>query len=219
MSAVPQPRTEAAETRPAEPAARAGGGRRSLAVALLIGALGAALVLLTGAQTWGEGRTGAGQGSLPVSADGRDVTGLPAALAVVGLAALVAVLAVRRLGRTAVAALLTLCGAAIVLTSVLGATDTDALRAEAAKATGLADAGVAHVSHTAWPWLSAAGGVLLLLAGLVALRYGRGWPAMSGRYERAERPARGRTPAAADPDRPEELWKALDRGEDPTRGD
>ena len=72
------------------------------------------------------------------------------------------------------------------------------------------------MSHTAWPYVAAAGGVLLLLAGLLALRYGRLWPAMSGRYERGGAPRARRTRAPADPDRPEEIWKALDRGEDPT---
>jgi hypothetical protein len=41
---------------------------------------------------------------------------------------------------------------------------------------------------------------------------------MSGRYDRADgtRPAPARKPAPVDPDRPEDLWKAIDRGEDPT---
>ena len=76
-----------------------------------------------------------------------------------------------------------------------------------------------HVTHTAWPYVAAAGGVLLLLAGLLALRVRAPWPAMSGRYERDGARAgapRRKARRAADPDRPEELWKALDRGEDPT---
>ena len=40
---------------------------------------------------------------------------------------------------------------------------------------------------------------------------------MSGRYERDSTAARARPAAAPDPERPEEIWKALDRGEDPTR--
>ncbi|MES4833623.1 TIGR02234 family membrane protein, partial [Streptomyces anthocyanicus] len=68
--------------------------------------------------------------------------------------------------------------------------------------------------HTAWPYVAAVGGALLLLAGLLALRYGRQWPAMSGRYERSGAPRR--RPQTVDPDRPEDLWKAIDRGEDPT---
>jgi uncharacterized membrane protein (TIGR02234 family) len=66
--------------------------------------------------------------------------------------------------------------------------------------------------------VAAAGGLLILLAGLLALRYGRLWPVMSGRYERDGRP-RPRKVEPVDPDRPEDIWKALDRGEDPTGPD
>lgn len=69
--------------------------------------------------------------------------------------------------------------------------------------------------HTAWPYVAAVGGGLILLAGLLALLYGRRWPAMSGRYERNGAPRARRAPVV-DPDRPEDVWKALDRGEDPT---
>ncbi len=72
------------------------------------------------------------------------------------------------------------------------------------------------LTHTVWPYVTAGGAVLILAAGLLALRFGGGWPAMGGRYERDGAP-RGRKAAAEDPDRPEDLWKALDRGEDPTR--
>ncbi|KJY27716.1 TIGR02234 family membrane protein, partial [Streptomyces katrae] len=85
----------------------------------------------------------------------------------------------------------------------------------AAVATADTAARVVELSHTAWPYITAAGAALILLAGLLALRFGRSWPAMGGRYERDGSPRR-RTAAAVDPDRPEDLWKALDRGEDPT---
>ncbi|GAA2352832.1 TIGR02234 family membrane protein [Streptomyces violaceusniger] len=219
-AAVPQPR---AEHEPSAPAAR--GRRSSLAIALLAGALGAALVLLATSRKWAEGTASVAQGSLPQSANGDDITGLPGALAVVGLAALVAVFAVRRLGRAVVAALLALSGAGIVISSALGASDKAALEEKASKVSGLTHSPIHDVAYTPWPWVAAAGGVLLLLAGVLALGYGRHWPAMSGRYERAGTAGtvgtagRGRTrrgAAASDPDRPEELWQALDRGEDPT---
>ncbi|NGO46435.1 TIGR02234 family membrane protein [Streptomyces ureilyticus] len=208
VTAVPHPRYEAAGP--------ARSGRRSLAIALLCGALGAAVALLASRQGWSEGTATVAGGDFPLSATGSDVTGVPAALAIVGLAALVAVFAVRRAGRFLVAALLALSGAGTVAAALLGASDSSALDDKAAQASGDTAATVDSMSHTAWPYVAAAGGVLLLLAGLLALRYGRLWPAMSGRYERDGTPRPRKARPAADPDRPEEMWKALDRGEDPT---
>ncbi|OKK08393.1 hypothetical protein AMK26_05125 [Streptomyces sp. CB03234] len=214
-ASVPQPRaTRADET------AAASGGRRSLAAALLLGAVGAAVVLLASGQTWAQGTVAVGGGTVPLDAAGGDVTGVPTALAVVGLAALVAVFAVRRAGRYVVSLLLTLSGAGAAVAAYLGASDSAALDEKAATTTGDAAARVEALTHTAWPYVTAAGALLILLAGLLALRHGRTWPAMSGRYERdgGPRPRKsGRAAGPADPDRPEDLWKALDRGEDPTR--
>ncbi len=184
-------------------------------MALLCGALGAAVTLLATRQRWSEGTATVAGGAFPLTVKGSDVTGVPAALAIVGLAALVAVFAVRGAGRVAVAALLTLSGAGIAAAALAGASDASALDEKAAQATGDTAATVAALGHTGWPYVAVAGGVLILLAGLLALRYGKGWPAMSGRYERgADRPRRKARPV--DPERPEEIWKALDRGEDPT---
>ncbi|MFJ2966825.1 TIGR02234 family membrane protein [Streptomyces collinus] len=208
VTAVPHPRSEAPGS------ARA--GRLSLAVALLSGALGAAVALLATRQQWSQGTATVAGGAFPLTATGSDVTGVPAALAIVGLAALVAVFAVRRAGRFAVAALLALSGAGIITAALLGASDSSALDEQAAQASGDTSASVDTLSHTAWPYVAVAGGVLIFLAGLLALRYGRLWPAMSGRYERGGTPQPRRKAPAVDPDRPEDLWKALDRGEDPT---
>lgn len=189
----------------------------SLAVALLCGAVGAAVALLATRQRWSEGTATVAGGPFPLSAKGSDVTGVPASLAIVGLAALVAVFAVRRAGRFMVAGLLALSGAGTVAAALLGASDSTALDEQAARASGDTSATVQALTHTAWPYVAAVGGALLLLAGLLALRYGRLWPGMSGRYERNGTPRpRRRAETAGDPDRPEELWKALDRGEDPT---
>ncbi|MFD5425083.1 TIGR02234 family membrane protein [Streptomyces sp. NPDC127084] len=213
MSATPvaQSRTESARSSPA-----ASSSRRSLAAALLLGAVGAAVVLLASGQTWAQGAADAVGGTIPLKADGRDVTGVPAALAVVGLAALVAVFAVRRAGRLLVSALLALSGAGAALAAFLGADGSGTLDEQARRTTGTSDAAAEALTHTVWPYVTAGGGLLILIAGLLALRYGTSWPAMSGRYEREGAAPRKARQGAADPDRPEELWKALDRGEDPT---
>jgi uncharacterized membrane protein (TIGR02234 family) len=207
VTAVPHPRSEAA---PAQ------AGRRSLAVALLSGALGAAVALLATRQRWAQGTATVAGGDFPLTVSGSDVSGVPAALAIVGLAALVAVFAVRRAGRFLVAGLLALSGAGIVAAALLGVSDNSALDDKAAKASGDTSATVDAFTHTAWPYVAAVGGVLILLAGLLALRYGRLWPAMSGRYERSGSPRPRRRAPVVNPDRPEDIWKALDRGEDPT---
>ncbi|MGW2561308.1 TIGR02234 family membrane protein [Streptomyces sp. NPDC001514] len=207
-ASVPQPRTESA--------AAATGSRRSLAAALLLGAVGAAVVLLASGQTWAEGTVDAIGGSVPLEAGGRDVTGVPAALAVVGLAALVALFAVRRAGRLLVSVLLTLSGAGAAVAAYSSVSGTAALDEQARRTTGDSAAVVDSLTHTAWPFVTAAAGLLILAAGVLALRYGAAWPAMSGRYEREGAGPR-KAAAATDPDRPEDLWKALDRGEDPTR--
>ncbi|MYX45382.1 TIGR02234 family membrane protein [Streptomyces sp. SID89] len=108
-----------------------------------------------------------------------------------------------------------LTGAGTIAAAVSGASDSGSLDSKAAQVSGDAAATAASIGHTGWPYVAAAGGALILLAGLLALRFGRLWPAMSGRYERSGAP-RPRAARPVDPDRPEDLWKALDRGEDPT---
>jgi uncharacterized membrane protein (TIGR02234 family) len=167
VSAVPLPQPRAAAATPAT------SSRRSLAAALFLGAAGATVVLLAAGRIWAEGSASVGGGTVSLDVKGSDVTGVPTALAIVGLAALVAVFAVRRAGRLLVAALLALSGAGASTAALLGASDTGALDEKAARTTGDAASTVEALSHTVWPYVTAAGGVLILLAGLLALRYGR----------------------------------------------
>nr|WP_225447458.1 TIGR02234 family membrane protein [Streptacidiphilus sp. PB12-B1b] len=202
----------AADARPAP-------DRRSLALMLLFAVVGAAVVLLAAGRTWARGEVAFQSSVLHVSATGSQTTGLPSALALVALASAVAVFAVRGNARRLVGGLLALAGAAVVAACVGAATGSAALDRRAAAAVGLSTATAGHVTHAAWPWAGAAGGVLLLLAGLLVIARGRDWPGMSSRYEAPERRRVGAGTAAAAnrPDHtPADLWKALDRGEDPT---
>ncbi|SOF02751.1 trp region conserved hypothetical membrane protein [Streptomyces sp. OV198] len=85
------------------------------------------MAVLSTRQSWSEGTATVAGGAFPLTAKGSDVTGVPAALAIVGLAALVAVFAVRSSGRFLVSALLALSGAGTVVPAVLGAGDSSAL--------------------------------------------------------------------------------------------
>ncbi|MEV4060709.1 Trp biosynthesis-associated membrane protein, partial [Nonomuraea dietziae] len=67
---------------------------------------------------------------------------------------------------------------------------------------------VAAVAHTAWPYLAAAGGALLIAGGVLAVARATGWAGMSGRYDRPG--------SAAEQRDDKSLWEAIDRGDDPT---
>ncbi|MFJ6214009.1 TIGR02234 family membrane protein [Streptomyces sp. NPDC092296] len=214
MNAQPEPRTAAeaqadtADAPPAGPARR----RRGLAVMLLLTLVGAVLVLWATGRPWAGGSV-SGLGRTELTATGRDVSGAPGALALVGLASAVAVFAVRRVGRVAVGALVALAGAGSAVVAALGAADTSAVDAKAARSVALSSATAEHITHTVWPWVTVLGGVLLCAAGVLTVLRGRDWPAMSSRYDAPSRPTPRRT---ATPDAPADFWKALDRGEDPT---
>jgi hypothetical protein len=54
-----------------------------------------------------------------------------------------------------------------------------------------------------------AGGVAVAVAGWLVARFGAAWPALGSRFDR---------PASGPTSTPRDTWDALDRGEDPTRG-
>ncbi|MFE0460379.1 TIGR02234 family membrane protein [Kitasatospora sp. NPDC058965] len=204
MSAIPTPRAESA-------AAPRTASRRGLALMLLLTVLGAVLVLVAVGRTWAQGTAA---GNLAVAASGSDISGLPGALALVGLASAVAVFAVRGAGRQLVGVLVVAAGLGAAAGAALGAGDSSTVDALASRRLALTGTVAERVGHTAWPYVALLGGLLLAAAGALTLLRGRDWPAMGARYEaptaKTAAPGAGSTPA--------DLWKALDRGEDPTAG-
>ncbi|REE99750.1 TIGR02234 family membrane protein [Thermomonospora umbrina] len=193
--------------------------RRERAAAALLCAVGAGLVLLAGGREWAAVRA---RGAItPIGQDltGGDLSGAATALGWAGLAALAALFATRGPARAAVGALLVLIGGGIGFTAVTAADRPHVLDVAAERSTLLQLGGDPTVTTTAWWTVSLAGGVLLALAGALALTRGSRWPGMSARYDR---PGTGRASAEASggagaaPDDPARLWKSLDRGEDPT---
>jgi hypothetical protein len=161
---------------------QAGGtpSRRGLWPTLALLVVGAAVVLVAASRTWANHlctfSSACGRPSNPVR--GPHVV---TALALLALAAVVAMFAVRGALRSAVGVVVGLAGVFIVIASVTA-------------------------GGGAWRWIAAAGGAVILAAGVLIVTRGGPWPSMSTRYEREERAAT----------KPLSAWDAIDRGEDPT---
>jgi uncharacterized membrane protein (TIGR02234 family) len=186
--------------------------RRELAAAALLGAAGAAIVTGFAGRTWATVAEHAGTrlGTLDQQLTGRSLSGALAALGWAGLAGILALLATRGWARVVVGALLTLFGVVVAVVSPTSVRRAHVI-AVAGDKSNLARLGGAVTVHVnAWWALSLAGGLLLAAAGLLTVVRGRRWPGMSSRYDRPG----GTRPSTADD--PASLWKALDRGDDPT---
>jgi uncharacterized membrane protein (TIGR02234 family) len=212
--------------------------RREYSIALLAGAVGAGLILLTVRQQWARAVFTQPR-PLPaqvVSVSGADLVPLAAALAVAALACLAAVIATRGTWRRTAGVLLALLGAgagAAVTTAVtaasvvsvaashVGSPGSAAVSGAAGSTTSGATGGSAvvvagstgHAIMTGTPWRVAviAGALLVFAAGLATVTRGADWPVMSARYElsrRARRPRRAEDSAS--------MWESLSGGEDPT---
>jgi uncharacterized membrane protein (TIGR02234 family) len=196
---------------------------REKVLAALLAAVGAALVLISVGRSWAHG-TMTDPVRLSVSASGSDLTGVPYALGLAGLAGAVALFAVRRVGRYMVGAVLAAAGVgtAAIVAAKLGNLDS-ALLTKATQAAVATDAPIAGVGNSAWPYVTVAGGLLLAVSGGYTLMRGRSWTSLSSRYERtAPAPEAGssaqagpRSPAEAEPSS-RDLWDALNQGADPT---
>lgn len=148
---------------------------------------------------------------------GGEISPLVSAMGLLLLAGVVAVFAVRGVGRVVVGAVLAVAGVVLVwsglrpLVAGVHPTAADLSTPAGSSVTGL---------HTAlspgWPVVVAVAGVLAVLTGALVVLRGRAWPGMGRRYERpgaaAVTPAREPT----DEERATAAWRALDRGEDPT---
>ncbi len=187
-------------------------GRRNV---VLLTVAGGAVVLLGQSRSWATGRAPLVSGTTAsVTLDGGSAAPGVGALALVALAAAVALATAGRAVRRAVAVLVALAGAGAVGLVLAARSSPQSLQSALDAATGTTGAaGSAErvLSWTAWPLITATGGVLVTVAAGLALRWSSSWQRPSSRYERTARtdpPER----VAADP------WDALSRGEDPTGG-
>ncbi|MDL4770962.1 MULTISPECIES: Trp biosynthesis-associated membrane protein [Thermomonosporaceae] len=200
---------------------------RERGLTALICAAGAGLALLAAGRPWASVK--AREAITPFVQDltGRDLGGAAGALGWAGLAGLAALFATRGRVRAGVGVLLALFGAGVVYSSAIAVRHAHVVSVAGEKSALLRLGSRPAADVNLWWTVSVAGGVLLMIAGLIALVRGTRWPGMSARYER-EAPAAshdggpggpggaGGGSSADVPDDPSSLWKSLDRGEDPT---
>ena len=207
--------------------------RREFAGVLLAGAAGAGLVVLAVRQAWAHALSTPPK-PLPaqdIAVTGQQLVPLAGALALAALACLAAVIATRSVTRRAVGALLAALGAGAALAASAGMRTATVLAAARASAldgplggsttSGASSGGAVHgivisgagraiLAGAPWRAAAVAGGVVILLAGLVTVWRGPRWPVMSARFERPQH--RG-APLQANT---ETMWESLSRDVDPT---
>lgn len=187
-------------------------GRRSTrSTALAACLLGSVVAVTAAGRVWLRVREAATPGlpALARALTAADVAGGVRALAVLGLASVAALLATRGRARQVVGVVVLLAGVGITVASVHAAVTPPGAVVGRPATQGIVAVGAAETyGRTAWPWVCAAGGLLLAAGGVLAARDGGGWPALSRRYDAPSGPA--------GPGGDRGLWDAIDRGEDPT---
>ena len=182
--------------------------RPTRGITLIVLLTGAGAGLVASAQPWWRA-VGAGAA---VTFSGSDVTGgLCQALAAVTLAGVLLILVLHSRGRRVLAVALAVTGLGMIATGVLqSAPDADAVRSRV-RQVSLTDQFA--LSPTAWPWLYATAGVVVVI-GAVLLWWGAPrWTSGTSRFQRAKPAGTVTTDLGADP---AQVWKDQDAGLDPT---
>jgi hypothetical protein len=177
-----------------------------------LGLLGGAAVTIAAGRPWATLRVRvAGLPASHVSVTGTEVLPVVSALGALVLAGAVVTVATRGVARR-VCGLVVACAGVVVVVAVANAEPALAalLQDRLVGAAGRPDP-EAGTAASAWRWLCAAGGVAAALFGLVVSWRESAWPGMGARYDAPSAPRRGVGEHDSD------LWRALDRGEDPTR--
>jgi uncharacterized membrane protein (TIGR02234 family) len=180
------------------------GGRSNRTYALGGFVVGAVLGLLASSQPWWRAEAA----GLDASFSGTESTGgISQALALVVAAGALLLLTLSVRGRQLIAALLALAGASMAVLGVLRVRPSAEAVRDQIRTVSLADQ--FSLSATAWPWVYAAAGAVVVLAAVYTVLRSDRWPGPTTRFERATAvSSAGENPAAA--------WQAMDAGLDPT---
>ncbi|HCB03394.1 MAG TPA: TIGR02234 family membrane protein [Nocardioides bacterium] len=192
--------------------------RRRFGAVVGAGLAAAALAAVAGHQPWAQGSAPGGLGELTSTQEAGRVPAATA-LALVVLACWGVLLVTRGVVRRIVAGLALLAAVGFVVVVVVGfGSAPDAVR-DAYRDLGVSDP---DVSRTAWPWVAALAGVLMVVTTALAVRLVPTWPEMGRRYDApaGAAGAGGVSPGPADAEPADrdnlDLWKAMDEGRDPT---
>lgn len=179
----------------------------SRAATLTVLLAGAGIGFVASAQPWWRA---SGDGAA-VTFSGSDATGgLCQALAAVTLCGVLLLLVLRAKGRRVLAVLVAAAGVGMILTGALqSAPDPDAVRTRV-RQVSLTDQFA--LDTTAWPWVYAAAGLLVLIGAVLLWLGAPGWAARVSRFDRSGTDA-AEAKLAEDP---AQAWKDLDAGRDPT---
>lgn len=186
--------------------------RRTFGRTVVAGVAAAALGALASAKPWAH-LAGTAQQGLGFNASALRTAGevpLASALSLVALAAWGAVLVSRGRGRRLLAVLGLLDSVALLVVTVVGGFTvvgdvTATAQADAATGDRLA-AGL-----TGWYVLALITVLVTVVCFVVAVRDAPGWPAMAARYDG---PAAESAPVPREPRTNQEMWKAIDEGDD-----
>ena len=207
--------------------------RREFGPVLLLGAIGAGLVVLAARQAWAQAVFTPPR-PLPaqdISVTGQQLVPLASALALAGLACLAAVIATGSWARRVAGGLLAVLGAGAAVAAAAGVSASVVLataRSDAASGalggsttSGSSPGGAAHgivitgsagqavMTGSSWRAAAVCGAVLIVLAGLATIWRGLRWPVMSARFDRPRGGSGGVVPS-------EDMWESLSRDMDPT---
>jgi hypothetical protein len=184
------------------------GRRREAATVLAVVAACSVAVVFTAGRIW---LNLVGARPAPFAAVQSDVTGRAEFAALSGLAVVVLVTALLVFvsggwARIALGLLIAIAGGSISYLAANGVGAPSQLRQ--LELLGSQSAGVTGVRaqvHNLWPVSTLILGLMMSAAGLVVVFRSRAWPGLSKRYEGPSQTAE-----------PADLWRTLDRGEDPT---
>lgn len=188
---------------------------------------GALLALIGSTQTWVQVTLTAGAAAVrEVSVSGSAANAALTPIAVAAVITAVVLAIAGNVFRYVLGALTVLFGAAITVMSWSATNNPVSLAssriAEVSGLTGVRQTEIVQSSSlSAWPWLTVLAGVIVLLAGLIALLTMRTWPVGGRKYQSSTEPQQFTHPQMASADshaQPDRIahWDAQNDGEDPT---